>query len=295
MISDKFRGIFFGALSAACYGLNPLFAVPLLRQGIGVASVLFFRFAVAAALIGIFLAARRTSLRVSRKELAELFLTAALMTTSSVSLFYGYTLIPASVASTLLFLYPIFTALIMIVFFREKLSAGTVLAVALAFCGVGILCAADGGGNAGGRIDLGGAAVVAVSALTYAVYLVAVNKTRLRGMNGTKLSFYILLFGSVFLWANAEACGGIDVPATGGAWANVLLLATIPTLVSTVAIVLSLRRVGPTTTAILGAFEPVAAVAAGVLFLGDPFTGALAAGIALIVAAVSVVVLSGKK
>ena len=138
MISDKFRGIFFGALSAACYGLNPLFAVPLLRQGIGVASVLFFRFAVAAALIGIFLAARRTSLRVSRKELAELFLTAALMTTSSVSLFYGYTLIPASVASTLLFLYPIFTALIMIVFFREKLSAGTVLAVALAFCVVGI-------------------------------------------------------------------------------------------------------------------------------------------------------------
>ena len=210
MISDKFRGIFFGALSAACYGLNPLFAVPLLRQGIGVASVLFFRFA-------------------------------------------------------------------------------------LAFCGVGILCAADGGGNAGGRIDLGGAAVVAVSALTYAVYLVAVNKTRLRGMNGTKLSFYILLFGSVFLWANAEAGGGIDVPATAEAWANVLLLATIPTLVSTVAIVLSLRCVGPTTTAILGAFEPVAAVAAGVLFLGDRFTGALASGIVLIVAAVSVVVLSGKK
>lgn len=292
MNAKQLRGIFFGALSAACYGLNPLFAVPLIRGGIGVDSVLFFRFAVAAACVAALIKFRGKTLSVTRGEAGVLALMSALMTASSLSLFYGYTLMPAGIASTLLFLYPIFVAIIMVAFFHEKLSAKTVIAIVVAFAGVALLCRADAD-ESGGGLSLLGIVIVAISALTYAVYLVAVNKTRLSGMDGTKLSFYILLFGSIFLFANAMICdGGLDIPASASAWTNVFLLATIPTLVSTVAIVFALRSVGPTVTAVLGAFEPLAAVAAGVLALGEPFTASLAAGMALIITGVALIVLA---
>lgn len=51
---------------------------------------------------------------------------------------------------------------------------------------------------------------------------------------------------------------------------------------------------GATVTAILGAFEPLAAVIVGVFVLGEPFTGTLAAGMIFIIAAVAVIVLSRK-
>jgi len=297
MNAKHLRGIFFGAFSAACYGLNPLFAVPLLREGVGVDSVLFFRFAVAASCIGILIKIRGKSLAVSLREFVVLVIMATLMTASSLSLFYGYTMMPAGVASTLLFLYPIFVAIIMIVFFREKISLKIIGAIALAFVGVVLLCGADA--ENGASPGVAGVAVIALSALTYAIYLVAVNKTRLRGMNGTKLSFYILLIGAIILFANAMIRdGGLTIPADAISWLNIFLLATIPTLLSTVAIVFALRDVGPTVTAILGAFEPLAAVSAGVLALGEPFTPTLAAGMFLIIVAVALIVLarnSGEK
>ena len=52
-----------------------------------------------------------------------------------------------------------------------------------------------------------------------------------------------------------------------------------------------IKRIGPTLTSIFGALEPLTAVVIGVAVFGEPFTAQGAAGILLIVAAVSVVVL----
>ena len=56
-------------------------------------------------------------------------------------------------------------------------------------------------------------------------------------------------------------------------------------------LVQAIKRIGPTLTSIFGALEPLTAVVIGVAVFGEPFTAQGAAGILLIVAAVSVVVL----
>ena len=45
MNNIKFKGFAFGAIAAASYGLNPLFALPLYADGVGADSVLFYRYA----------------------------------------------------------------------------------------------------------------------------------------------------------------------------------------------------------------------------------------------------------
>lgn len=44
MTNDRLKGFTYGALAAASYGLNPLFALPLYGAGMKVDSVLFYRY-----------------------------------------------------------------------------------------------------------------------------------------------------------------------------------------------------------------------------------------------------------
>ena len=51
----KVLGVLNGAVAAASYGTNPLFALPLYSAGVGVNSVLFYRYAFAVLIYGIWL------------------------------------------------------------------------------------------------------------------------------------------------------------------------------------------------------------------------------------------------
>ena len=44
----RLKGLIYGVISSATFGLIPLFALPAIRNGIGVDSVMFFRFGVSA-------------------------------------------------------------------------------------------------------------------------------------------------------------------------------------------------------------------------------------------------------
>ncbi|MFO8212408.1 hypothetical protein R2K36_33650, partial [Pseudomonas aeruginosa] len=88
---------------------------------------------------------------------------------------------PAGVASTILFMYPILVALIMGLGFGERLSWIVWGAILLAFVGVGVL-----NGGSGGEVSTIGVFIVFISALAYAVYMVMVNKSCVKNMQGMK-------------------------------------------------------------------------------------------------------------
>lgn len=113
----KYVGILCGIVSAVSYGTNPLFGVPLLRVGYGVESMLFFRFLGAAVLLLPFAFYFGHGLRTTRSEAGVLFFVGVLFAVSSLALYESFKLMPAGIASAILFLYPVFTALIMGVFF----------------------------------------------------------------------------------------------------------------------------------------------------------------------------------
>ena len=128
-----------GAIAAATYGMNPLFALPLYKVGMDPDSVLFFRYLFAIPILGIMIKARGRNFKLHRKELFPLIIMGLLVALSSLTLFQSYNYMDAGIASTLLFVYPIMVALIMAVGFKEKITFQTILCILLALGGIALL------------------------------------------------------------------------------------------------------------------------------------------------------------
>lgn len=255
-MSEKSKGTLCGIVAAVSYGMNPLGALSLYRAGINTNSVLFYRYALAAVLLAALLLVQKTSLRITRREFSVLGLLGVMFAVSSLTLFMSFHYMDAGIASTLLFVYPVMVAVIMAIFFRERISLVTVLSISLALCGIALLYRGEGGAV----LNTAGVVLVMASSLSYALYIVVVNRASLN-MSSVKLTFYVLLFGVAAI-----------------------------VLYSLVLMTVAVHAIGSTPTAVMGALEPLTAVVIGVTIFGELFTARLAAGIGLILLAVTLIV-----
>ena len=284
---NKLNGFLYGLLSSASFGLIPLFTIPMMRQGVQFESILFYRFAFATLALGLILLLDGQSFRINRWDIPSLVLLAFLYLMSAVFLFWGYKFMASGIATTLHFMYPVLTTLIMMLFFREKKSIWRFLAIILAVSGVFFLSQGDDSGN----ITITGILIVLLSALGYALYLVTVSQLKVGQMKGLRLTFYVFLFGTLLLLAGINATGDIQPIGNWHIAGNLMMLAIIPTVISNLALVRAVKCIGSTLTSVLGAMEPVTAVCVGIFMFGEPFTSSIGLGIALIITAVTVIIL----
>ena len=289
--NKKIFGTICGILAAVFYGTNPLGALKLYEQGMNTNSVLFSRFGMAWIIISIILIIRKESLKVTKKEFGTLTALGLLFTASSMTLYFSFKYIAAGVASTLLFTYPIMTAVIMGLFFKEKAGFKTVLAIILSLVGVLLLYWSD----AGGALNTLGVILVLVSALTYAIYIIVVNRCPLE-MSSFKINFYVVLYCAigmtVFAWLTGQP---LRLPHNAVSWFYSVWLAVVPATLSLVLMVYASKYVGATPTAILGALEPLTAVIIGIFVFNEPFGIRLAIGIVLILSAVMITAYQPKR
>lgn len=290
-IGKKATGYILGAIAAISYGMNPLFTLPLYSAGMNPDSVLFFRYLFAIPIVGAMLKLRGRSFKIDRGQGVSLFVFGMLCAVSSLTLFLSYQYMDAGIASTLLFVYPIMVALIMAFFFREKLTFATLICLAMAVSGIALLYKGDGGST----LSLTGTLFVIVSALCYAVYIVGVNRGRLKEVATLKILFYVLLFGWLLFAFRAIFGGGIQLPPADKwwLWGNLFALGLLPTAVSFFCTTQAIQYIGSTPTAILGALEPVTAVVFGITVFGESMTAREFTGLVLIILAVGIVVASG--
>lgn len=290
-MNSKLKGTLCGVGAAVSYGMNPLGVLPLYADGINTNSVLFYRYGLAVVIMALFMIVQRKSFSVTIKELCILMPLGVLFVLSSLTLFESFHYMDAGVASTLLFVYPVLVAVMMAVFFKEKVTAVTVFSILLSLSGIGLLY---GGGDTG-TLSLTGVMFVLASSLSYAIYIVVVNKSSLR-MSSVKLTFYVMLFGLSVIIINA-LIGGEDTViqrlTTLRMWIFASILALFPTVISLILMVIAVHEIGSTPTAVMGALEPLTAVVLGVTLFNEAFTFRLAVGIILILSAV-IMIVAGK-
>ena len=285
--SGRAFGALCGILAAVCYGANPLGAVILYRQGYTTGNVLLYRFGFAAAILAVSIAVRRCAFWPKRGEWVVVASLGLLFAVSSLTFYESFRVMDVGIACTLLFVYPILTAVIMALFYRERLTLPTVAAIAIALGGIAFLSL--GGGEH--RVGALGVTLVIVSALTYAIYIVVVNRTHLT-MPVSTMTFWVLVFCGMGLavWSTfADGISAFRMPHGGTAWLASVFLAIVPTLLSLVFMTYSSRLLGATPTAILGALEPLTAVFVGVVAFQEAFTLRLAVGLVLVLSAVMLV------
>ena len=273
------KGFLFAALSAVCYGTNPLGALNLNAQGYSPENVLFYRFFTAALLLFAVILAKGSHFRVTLKELAALIAFGFLFAVSSLTYYASFKYMDAGLASTLLFLYPLEVSVMMAIFFKERIKLWTIVSIAVSMSGVALLYR----GGDGTALSTAGLALVFASSLSYAIYMVMANRINLQ-MGAVKMTFYAICFCLVFLLLYSVIFGSGFPPlfTQASSWGWGFMLGLVPTVLSLIFMVKAVKIIGSTPTAILGALEPVTAVAIGVLVFGEILTGRLIAGIVLI-------------
>lgn len=289
-MNNQLKGYILAALSAATYGMNPLFAVPLYNDGMDPNSVLLFRYLLAIPVLFVMgkMRGRRFSLR--RDQWLPVIGLGLLVALSSLALFQSYNFMNSGIASTLLFVYPIMVAVIMTAVFHERMPLSTWIYIAIAASGIALLCKSSGDN----RINLTGISLVMLSALSYAVYMVSVNRKKLCDIATLTLTFYILTFGLLLFLVPAAIDGEVKTPEHLMYWGNLVGLAVFPTAISFLCATAAIQYIGSTPTAILGALEPVTAILFSITLLHQPISSRDAVGMALIIIAVTLVIAGAK-
>ena len=282
-----------GIITGITYGLNPLFAVPLMNNGAAIESILFFRYSFAVVLLGAFLMLTKQSFKITAKQAGVLLALGLLYTSSSILLFEAYNYIASGLATTLIFLYPVLVAIIM-VFLRVVPSWPVWLAIAATFGGVIIMTQ----GNGGESINPIGVALSLGSAFVYAMFIVIINRNNaIATVSNTLLTFYSLAVGAIVFWgkisfSDTAITTGIT---TSNDWLNLIGLALLPTIVSTATLAIATRNIGATKASVLGVFEPITAILIGTLMYGEPLTMNIIAGIGIAIVAVTFMIYATKR
>ncbi len=282
-----------GIITGITYGLNPLFAMPLMNAEASIESILFFRYSIAVLCLGAFLLVGRQGFKISWKQSGILLMLGLLYTTSSVCLFEAYKYIPSGLATTLIFLYPVLVALIM-VFLKVVPSWPVWVAIVATFVGVIIMTQSDSTQT----INPIGVFLSLGSALVYALFIVIINRSKtIASISNSLLTFYTLLVGAVIflvkiLISDAPMMVGLEGHT---AWLNLVGLALLPTVVSTATLAIASRNIGATKASVLGVFEPVTAILVGTLMFGEPLTTNIIVGILIAIVAVTFMIVLTKR
>lgn len=273
-----------GIVTGVTYGLNPLFAVPLMRQGVQVDTILFFRYFLAVIILGIWLMFRKENFRINLHQFRQLVILGLFFSMSSFSLFEAYNYIPSGIATTIVFLYPVLVALIM-VFLKVYPTWQVWISIAVTFLGVLFLSKGDGAQT----IHWKGLVLSFASALSYAIFIVIVNRSKsVHQISNTMLTFYALLTGVIVFSIHAAASRTPLLSGIHGlgSWANLAGLAILPTIVSTATLAMATRIIGATKASVLGVFEPVTAILVGAIAFGESITLNVVTGIFMTMAAI---------
>ena len=290
-MSDTLKGYLFALVSALTYGMIPLFMIPLKKlEFFSVDTALFYRFLIAAILIlGYLVFYQKESVKINLKEGIVLSILGFFYALSAEFLFIAYDFLSPGIASTIFFIYPIMVALILGIFFKEKITLATTISLVIVVVGVGVLSIKDNF-----EINYIGLFVSLLGALMYALYMIIVNKTKIKA-SGVKVSFYSMVFASLFFLVKTLILGNSVVIPSLEIGTHLALFSLITTALSVVSLVYAIKFIGSTPTAIMGAVEPVVAVMISVGLFDETLTFSLIAGVIIIISGVLIDVVFNKK
>ena len=290
-MSDTLKGYLFALVSALTYGMIPLFMIPLKKiDFFSVDTALFYRFLIAAILIlGYLVFYQKESVKINLKEGIIFSILGLFYALSAEFLFIAYDFLSPGIASTIFFIYPIMVALILGIFFKEKITLATTISLVIVVVGVGLLSIKDNF-----EINYIGLFVSLLGALMYALYMIIVNKTKIKA-SGVKVSFYSMVFASLFFLVKTLVLGNSATIPSLEIGTHLALFSLITTALSVVSLVYAIKYIGSTPTAIMGAVEPVVAVMISVGLFDETLTFSLIAGVIIIISGVLIDVVFNKK
>jgi drug/metabolite transporter (DMT)-like permease len=274
---NRVIGIVLVAGSAAAFGTLAIFGRYAYAEGMDTLTILCLRFSLAAILMLAWLVARREQLPHGSVLLKLIGMGAIGYVGQTFAYLTALKYASAGLVALLLYLYPIFVALLAALVLREPITRLKGLALGLALLGTVLTV-----GPAGGQMM--GILLAVAGAVIYSIYIIV-------GTGVMKQASAIQSSAVIFAAAGMSAgvlmlANGPQLPTTGQGWAAILGIVVIATLIPVTAFLAGLERIGPTNAAMLSTLEPVVTVLLAYWWLNETLTPVALIGGGLILMAV---------
>lgn len=237
------------------------------------------------------------SLKVSKKEMISLAILGGIgNAVTTLMLFISFSLIDVGIATTIHFIYPVFVTLGCVLFYKEKLGLQKIIALMIATSGIAcFFFGMDMKSGLSGGVFLGLVLAVA-SGMTYAFYIIYMDKSGLKNQPVFKITFYVALMSSIAMGIYGTVTGELALNSlTTKSWWISLAFSLLCTVVALSLLQIGIKHVGASTAAILTTFEPITSIVCGVLLLGESVTFVKIMACALIMIGVVTLSLSKQK
>jgi drug/metabolite transporter (DMT)-like permease len=279
-VSPRLLGAVLALTSAASFGVMPVLTKVVYDDGAGVAGVLSVRFSLAAVVLLGLARLRREALPRGRQLLVLFLLGAVGYVFESYCYFAALERISAGLTALLLYLYPALVVLLTAALLRTRPSGKAGACVAVATAGTALTIGPLGGGQWTGVL-LG-----LTAALSYSIYIV-ISSRQVAGV-GPFATSAVVMGGAAVVYDIGAVATHARLPSSGSAWAALVAVALVGTVVAVSTFFAALELLGPADTAVLSTFEPVVSVVVAAVALGEDLTALQIAGGALVLGAVAV-------
>lgn len=214
--------------------------------------------------------------------------------------FLGLLYITAGLERLILFLYPTMTVILSALVFKKPIGRKVMAAMALSYGGIVLVFFHDvslSKGNAGiSQADvLLGAALVFGSALSYSSYMVGAGHAIAR-MGATRFTAYASIVASVasmLQFAVTHPLSALDQPLRVY-WLSIAM-AVFSTVLPVFLLSYAIRRIGPSSSSLIGSSGPVATIVLAYFFLHEAVSALQIAGTILVLAGVVTISLNSAK
>ncbi len=276
------KGYIYTALSAIIFGLMPLLTKIIIARGATSLTIAFFRVFYVTIVLFFVLKIKKIDLYLEKRDLLSAILTSIFGSGLTIIILNeSYNHVDTGIATSLHFLYPLFVAILCCFFYGEKIKKKQI--ISLSFALVGIICFMSKGNG-----SLFGYFLAIASGLTYAFYLVKMDKTGLVKMNALKLSFYLALFTTIEIFTMNLYMQEVVFKMDALSYGLLLVLALSSSFLATVLLQKGVLLLGSTRASFICLLEPVTSMIVGILWLNEALTfnkglGGLAIIISLII------------
>ena len=275
------RGVALTLLCALCYGVAPAMARLAYDAGADVLTATTARFVAGVAGIAALIAIGRRALRLAARANWGSLGLGLVSAVASLGYMGSIFFIPASLAVLIFYSFPLLVAVGARWTEGEPVTGTKLAGLAVALIGLGVAL-----GVSFERLDPRGVALAGMAAVGAAAHVLAVSRVA-RWANGATLPLNLRSM-AVALTINAMLLalqGGATWPSGMAGWlglAGTMLFFTLGVTLMYAAI----ARIGPVRAALLLNIEPLVAIAAAVLLLGERFGPQQLAGAAMVLGAV---------
>lgn len=280
--SNYEKGYIYTALSAIIFGLMPLLTKIIIARGATSLTIPFFRVFYVTIVLFFVLKIKKIDFHLEKRDLLSVMLTSIFGSGLTIIILNeSYNYVDTGIATSLHFLYPLFVAILCCFFYGEKIKKKQI--ISLSFALVGIICFMSKGNG-----SLFGYLLAIASGLTYAFYLVKMDKSGLVRMNALKLSFYLALFTTIEIFTMNLYMQEVVFKMDALSYGLLLVLALSSSFLATVLLQKGVLLLGSTRASFICLLEPVTSMIVGILWLNEALTlnkglGGLAIIISLII------------